>query len=596
MNMEHGTHSIQARPKAVAGANWMKLVLAALALVFVVSLQYAPSVTNQRRDSGIFAYTGKVITEGGLPYVDAWDNKLPGVYYIDALAFVLFGTNLWALWLFENLTLVITALVLSWVLKQAFREQTKLWLGPVLLILFVRHPGLISDVNFTEPYALLPQVVILAAGYQFLRQPSYRLGFLIGFASGVALLIKQTTVGGALMFVPAILISRHPVLGTPARWRWLTVIVAGGLTCLGLVALYLLANGILDDALQASFVAATSFHDWVSNGSAWIGATVIKTLTATTFPLVYGPFFPFIGVGMALALRRVRDFPYPDRQTATDATLAIWAALTFVLDMILANITNRGYAHYYVTLVPSVILLTMLSLPAMARYVARSGFRVRLVFAALRLELIVFFIVVPIVASLIRFWVAGWDVVGPERITPLATYVMENTEPGDGVLVWGADTAINFQSGRDSPTPYNYGYPLIVPNEESGENVRQMVKDLERNKPVMIVDTTLRDGNRIPPLHPLLRQLWWFEGGRRDTERLDPIYRFVESYCHVATEYDGAVIYRCRYPIRTGVPGGVLIDPPIQAAATIWNDVVDQYQQPVEKFITDTIQPAAPAK
>ena len=121
-----------------------------------------------------------------------------------------------------------------------------------------------------------------------------------------------------------------------------------------------------------------------------------------------------------------------------------------------------------------------------------------------------------------------------------------------------------------------------------------MVKDLERNKPVMIVDTTLRDGDRIPPLHPLLRRLWWFEGGRRDIEQLGPIYRFVESYCHVATEYDGAIIYRCRYPIRTGLPGGVLIDPPVQAAAEIWNDLVDQYQEPVQRFIKDTLQTDSP--
>ncbi len=592
--MDNGTHSIQARPNAVIGANWLKLALAALALVFVVSLQYAPSVIEQRRDSGIFAYTGKVIAHGGLPYVDAWDNKLPGVYYIDALAFLLFGTNRWALWLIENFTLVLTALTLSWLIKQAFREQTRLWLGPVLLILFVRHPGLISDVNFTEPYALLPQVIIFAAGYQFLRAPSYRLGFVIGFAAGFALLIKQTTVGVALMFIPAILISRHPVLGTPSRWRWLMMIVLGGLTCLGLMALYLLANGILDDALDASFVAATSFHDWVSHGSAWVGETIFTTLTGTTFPLVFGPFFPYIGVGMALALRRVRDYPYPDRQAATNATLAIWAALTFVLDTILANITNRGYAHYYVTPVPSAILLMMLSLPAMSRFVARSGFRVRLAFAALRLEMVVFLIVVPIGASLVRFWMADWSIAGPELHKALATYVMDNTEPGDTVLVWGVDTAINFQSGRDSPTPYNHGYPLIVPNEESGDNVRQMVKDLERNKPVMIVDTTLRDGDRIPPLHPLLRRLWWFEGGRRDIEQLGPIYRFVESYCHVATEYDGAIIYRCRYPIRTGLPGGVLIDPPVQAAAEIWNDLVDQYQAPVQRFIKETLKAGTP--
>ena len=196
----------------------------------------------------------------------------------------------------------------------------------------------------------------------------------------------------------------------------------------------------------------------------------------------------------------------------------------------------------------------------------------RLALAALRLEGSCFFSsLCPISASLVRFWIVDWSIAGPELHKALATYVMDNTEPDDTVLVWGVDTAINFQSGRDSPTPYNHGYPLIVPNEESGENVRQMVKDLERNKPVMIVDTTLRDGDRIPPLHPLLRRLWWFEGGRRDIEQLGPIYRFVESYCHVATEYDGAIIYRCRYPIRTGLPGGVLIDPPVQAAADIWN-------------------------
>jgi 4-amino-4-deoxy-L-arabinose transferase-like glycosyltransferase len=585
--MRNWTHSTKARPKAFFSAHWIKLVLIALVLVFVISLQLAPSINDQRRDSGIFAYTGKIIAEGGLPYVDAWDNKLPGVYYIDALAFLLFGTNRWALWLIENFTLVVTAVILSRLLKQTFQERTKLWIGPLLLVMFVRHPGLISDVNFTEPYALLPQVVVFAAGYQFLRTSDYRWGFLIGFAAAVALLIKQTTVGVALMFVPAIVISRHPVLGTSARWRRLTVIVLGGLTCLGFAAVFLLANGILDDALDASFVAATSFHEWVSEGSSWIGGTIFTTMTATTFPLVFGPFLPFIAVGIGLAIRRVRARPYPNRQAATDATLAIWAALTFGLDVVLANITNRGYAHYYVTPVPAAILLVMLSLPTMSRYAARGGFGIRLGVAALRLELVACFIMVPVVASLVRFWMADWSITGPERHKSLATYVTENTDLDDTVLVWGVDTAINFQSGRNSPTAYNYGYPLVVPDEESGENIRKMVKDLERNKPVMIVDTTLRDGDRIPPLNPLLRQLWWIEGGRRDIERLDPIYRFVESYCHVATEYDRAIIYRCRYPVRTGLPVAPLIDPPAQAAVDFWNYLVDTYQTPVEQAISE---------
>lgn len=574
-------HSHKVRPKAFFS------VLIALVLVFVISLQLAPSINDQRRDSGIFAYTGKIIAEGGLPYVDAWDNKLPGVYYIDALAFLVFGTNRWALWMIENLMLVVTAVTLSWLLKQTFQEHTRLWIGPLLLVLFVRHPGLISDVNFTEPYALLPQVIVFAAGYQFLRTPGYRLGFLIGFAAAIALLIKQTTIGVALMFLPAILISRHPILGTQTRWHWLTPIVVGGLTCLGLAAFFLLVNGILDDAIEASFIAASNFHEWVSKESSWIGGTVFTTLTATTFPLVFGPFLPFIAVGIGLAIRRVRSQPYTDRQTATDATLAIWAALTFGLDVVLANVTDRGYAHYYVTPVPAAVLLVMLGLPTMSRYAARGGFGTRLAIAALHLGLVFGFVMVPIVASLVRFWMADWSFTGPERHKSLATYVAENTDPDDTVLIWGVDTAINFQSERNSPTAYNHGYPLVVPDEESEENIRQMVKDLERRKPVMIVDTTLRDGDRIPPLHPLLRQLWWIEGGRHDVERLDPIYRFVESYCHIATEYDRAIIYRCRYPVRIDLPIAPLITPPAQAAVDFWNYLVDLYQTPVEQVIAE---------
>ena len=64
---------------ALALVSRARLIGILLVLVFVASLQLAPSVIEQRRDSGIFAYTGKVIREGGLPYVDAWDNKLPGV-------------------------------------------------------------------------------------------------------------------------------------------------------------------------------------------------------------------------------------------------------------------------------------------------------------------------------------------------------------------------------------------------------------------------------------------------------------------------------------------------------------------------------------
>ena len=524
------------------------MVLAAvlLGVVFLVSLQLAPSVSEQRRDSGIFAYTAEIVREGGLPYLDAWDNKLPGVYFIDALAFAVFGTNRWALWLIENLTLFGAALAIFWLLKQLYGTRAETWIGALIFILLARHPLLVEDTNFTELYALLPQTVVFVAGFQLLRRPEWRWAVLLGFAAGVAFLIKQTTVGVALAFVPAVLLSGHPLRRARERWRWLGGIVAGALACLLPVGVYLLANGILDDAFDASFVMARSFHRWVGRESVWLGRTLITTLTKSAFAVVFYPLLPFLLIGLREAWRRGRVAPDANAQAASEATLTRWAALTFAVDLTLVNVTNRGYGHYYVTLLPAVTLLLTLAVAKLNEWAgSEPSKRARRAHWA-RLYLATLLVGVPLVASVVRFWRANWQIAGPAKQRDLTAYVIAHTNPEDMVLVWGAATVINFQSGRKSPTRYHYGYPLIVP-DYSDEAILEFVQELETNQPVMIVDTTMRDGYRVPPLDPVRRRQWWAEGGRRDTANLEPIYRFVAEHCRMVDEVDEAAIYRCTY-------------------------------------------------
>lgn len=514
-------------------------------LALLISFQYAPSVIQQRKDSGTFAYTGKVILDGGLPYVDAWDNKLPGVYYIDALAFALFGVNRWALWLAETSFVYLATLLMFWLVLQAYRRPVLAWIGALLVLGFARHPGLVSDINFTEPYALLPQMTVWVAGYQFLRKPRALPAFLIGFATGAAMLFKQTTIGVALAFIPAIVLTAHPVMHQARRWLWLAVIALGGLTCLGGMAAYLAAHGILIDAIQASFVAASEYHDWVSQGTGWIGQSLGTTLAASEFPLVFGPFLPFLVIGGRALLRRARQLDQP-QPTPVDRTLAAWTLLTFGCDFVLANLTGRGYAHYYVSLIPASVLLIVASVPVISAYSQRAGRKTRL---RVRWLWVYFLLVamIPVWASLVRFWMAGWDIFGPTRYDELATYVAQHTTPHDTVLVWGVDVVINFQSGRDSPTEYDYGYPLVVPEEDTAGRIQDVVRDLETKKPTMIVDTTFRDGTRVPPLNSALRIVWWIFGGRRDVADLEPIYQFVGQQCTMTDVVKGAVIYRCKY-------------------------------------------------
>ncbi len=545
--MSRSVSSISARDRRTTASTtgWVVPFVLMLLLVFLFSLQLAPSVSEQRRDSGIFAYTGQVIREGGLPYLDAWDNKLPGVYFIDALAFAVFGSNRWSLWLVENLALFFTAVVMIWLLRQVYAQRPEVWIGALVLVLLARHPALLNDTNYTEPYALLPQVIVMGAGYKLLREPRARWAFIVGFAAGVAFLFKQTTIGVALAFIPALLITRHPIVRSARRWRWLGVIITGGLSCLGPLALYLLAHGILDDAIDASFVMAHSFHEWVGRESVWIGHTLVTTFTASVFPLVFGPLLPFLGLGLYLAWKHGMQRPRETEEDAAHATLAIWIALTFLLDLLLVNITNRAYEHYYVTLLPSVTLLLVLVVRAMNQVSQHPDWE-KLVKRA-RIYLVTVLVGVPLGASLVSLWQANWNITGPEQKRDLAEYVINHTLEDDFVLVWGAATVINFQSGRQSPTRFHYGYPLIVPDYTTEEVIEEMVTDLETNQPVMIVDTTLSDGDRIPPLDLQRRRQWWAEGGRRDTADLAAIYEFVESHCRIVDTFDEVAIYRCYY-------------------------------------------------
>jgi len=553
--MNYPAVSLHLKDKSITGALLTQggVGLALLVLVLLVSLQLAPSVIPQGRDSGIFAYTGQVIREGGLPYRDAWDNKPPGVYYIDALAFVLFGPNRWALWLIETLTVFLTGWLLYWLLSQIFSSRLVVWTGTLSMVLLTRHPILVEDTNFTEVDALLPQMACYLAGYLFLINPRHRWGFLIGASLGIAFLIKQTTVGVAFMFIPALVISRHPVVYSPRRWNWLGGIIMGGLLSLGLVTAYLAWNGVLFEAIEATFISPMEFHSWVSGKPVGIPRRILLALFGSAAPLVVGPLIPFLYMGFQTTFRRVRAARQGalTRPEATAATLSLWAAMTLVIDTFLTNTTNRGYGHYYITLLPALVLMLMPAIERMVEWLHQPNptpdERRRLRWAWFGLAL---GIAGPaLVGTTYRFWQINWDVAGPARVEPLATYVMQHTQPTDTVLVWGAATAINFQSERLSPTQYHYGYPLILPNEDrtEAEQIQEIISDLETNRPTLIIDRSLVDGLRVPPLDAGRRAAWYALGGRHDTADLRPVYAHVARHCIFVEELNEAAIYRCHY-------------------------------------------------
>jgi len=67
--------------------------------------------------------------------------------------------------------------------------------------------------------------------------------------------------------------------------------------------------------------------------------------------------------------------------------------------------------------------------------------------------------------------------------------IQSMTKPGDTVLVWGAESAINYFSGRASPTRYVYQYPLYTNGYTSEEIILEFLDSIIKNRPKLIIDT-----------------------------------------------------------------------------------------------------------
>lgn len=74
----------------------LSLTLAVCALLLLPTALYPYG-----RDQGMFAYAGRLVLGGAVPFRDFWDTKPPAIYYVYALAECLFGPSMRAIRLLD---------------------------------------------------------------------------------------------------------------------------------------------------------------------------------------------------------------------------------------------------------------------------------------------------------------------------------------------------------------------------------------------------------------------------------------------------------------------------------------------------------------
>lgn len=217
-----------------------KSLVAILAIIIVIILVNLP-VLNQPfgRDQGIFAYIGDGILNGSVPYRDSWDHKPPGIAFLYALSFSLFGRAMTSIHLLETIFVLATGIIIYFLAKRLINERTgflsALVYGLTSTLMFEWWDRGQAEVFMSLPLSLSFWLLVkaLPAGYFRAKQkgesPSkdiadYSLDIriisfssifyilLAGFVAGITLYLKPTGGTGFLFLAMA------PVLVTVTCW------------------------------------------------------------------------------------------------------------------------------------------------------------------------------------------------------------------------------------------------------------------------------------------------------------------------------------------------------------------------------------------
>lgn len=140
------------------------------------------------RDQAMFAYVGSVWRHGGLPYRDAWDVKLPGVYAIYALV----GGAEWGPRLLDLLASAVTAGALLRIgrIYSSSHDRQMSDEGLLAAVLAVVYTiGAFDFWNLAQTETLIAPLSAMAVALGLSRRP-----FAAGLCAGCAAVIKTTAV------------------------------------------------------------------------------------------------------------------------------------------------------------------------------------------------------------------------------------------------------------------------------------------------------------------------------------------------------------------------------------------------------------------
>src|SRR6059058_6156800 len=409
---------------------------AVLGLILLTVVIRLPSLLHPRpiNSEAMYSVVANEIIDGGRPYLDAVERKPPLLFWTYAAVFKVAGKFNWTALHVVALVWTLSAMAGLYVIgRELFDRST----GLIAALFYSVFQSWAVWKNLTFDAEMLMNLPIIWAWAIALRRSSSRLRpelFAAGALLWAAFLLKQPAAIAAVPLGIYLLLPSYRTSRSLTRTNSIihaTMLTSGFFAALGLVTIVLWKQGILHDAFYWTIADHDVPHVFWQKG-------IVNTLTflGVCSPLVIG----------AILACRDKDEIWTGKTAERTALLGLLA-----VSAIGAAAGARFYPHYYVQLIPPLVLLAA---PYYAQLWLRRMqppnwlLRPRVTYAWLAL-------------TVIAFSIKHWTGLAPRRVPSEAgRYLFTHSDPTDRIFVWGQSPEIYLDAHRRPACRYITTFPL----------------------------------------------------------------------------------------------------------------------------------------
>jgi hypothetical protein len=471
-NTPHVSNANKPKPLTI---NYYSIVLAAV-LLLILSIRYRLLGVPFERDEGEYAYMGNLILQGGVPYLDAYNMKLPGIFAMYSLFIAFFGNSPTGIHTGLMLMSIGTIILLYVSFKKLFNPMTALVSATVYGLLSISMPffGFAAHAtHFINVFAMLG----LFFYTKYYETQKWKYAALVGLMFGLALLMKQQA--AVLIVMAGLLIVTTELFSKPLNWK--NLIKNSLIFSIAAVIPYLIVLVIMfyTGAFEKFWFWTVDYaKDYASLTLKWED---VKFYFHASFDKMFDE-YPLIWL---LALAGI-VFVWLNKQSLFQKIISTTIVL-FGFAAVCPGFYFRE--HYFILALPGLGLLVANSLEYIRLLISKSWdnsiLKVLPIAAVLLIGLITikkgkdYYFADDLELVNKRVYFFNPFVEAPE----IAKYLNENTTKEDKIGILGSEPEIFVYANRKSASRYIYTYPLGEPHKYNLTMHKEMAKELETAKP-----------------------------------------------------------------------------------------------------------------